>query len=110
MNSSVADRRSNLRSAVIDLSCVCCSGVETGNDMMVSFPLKMRYKLISGMLSHLLVCRGQRHSEAQVLEPPDGPALGRFENLFLGVARSQFAVGLLFFEQVIDDDQDAMGQ
>jgi hypothetical protein len=83
-------------------------------------PRKIHRKPISYPLRHplLVVCQGQRlllfgsqrDREAQLLQSANGPAFGRGKGLFVGVARSQFAVGLLFFEQVIDDDQDAVRQ
>ena len=82
--------------------------------------LKISRKPTSILSGHLLlvVSRGQRltlfgsqrNREAQLLEPADGPALGRFGGLFVGMARSQFAVGLALFEQVIDDEEDAVCQ
>ena len=57
-----------------------------------------------------MVFEGERDREAQLLQPSDRPALRRGGDLFLGVARPQFARRLLVLEQVRDDNQDAVGQ
>ncbi len=57
-----------------------------------------------------MIFGGQRDSEAQLLKPADGPALGGFKSLFVGMTWSQFAIGLLLLEQVINDDQDPVCQ
>ncbi len=75
---------------------------------MKAFPLKMDHKLI--ISSHLVVFGDQRDGVAELLQAPERPTLGGFEGLLLGMARSQFAIGLVLFEQVIDNDQDAVRQ
>jgi hypothetical protein len=77
-----------------------------------AFLLKIRQKSIHSRLCYLIlvIFGDQCDSEAQLFEPPDGPTLGRLGGLFVGMTRSQFAVGLLFLEQVIDDDQDPVCQ
>src|SRR5260221_120819 len=77
-----------------------------------AFLLKIRQKPIHSRLCHLflVIFGGQCDSEAQLFEPPDGPTLGRLGGLFVGMTRPQFAIRLLFLEQVIDDDQDPVCQ
>jgi len=62
-----------------------------------AFLLKMCQKAIHSRLCHLVfvIFGGQRDSEAQLFEPSDSPTLGRLGGLFVGMTRSQFAVGLL---------------
>ena|SRR6266487_502547 len=47
---------------------------------------------------------------AQLLQAADRPALGSIVGLLFGMPWSQFTIGLLLMKQVIDDDQNAMGQ
>ena len=68
----------------------------------------MGHKLI--ISSCLVVFGGQCDREAELLQALECPALGGFEGLLVGMARSQFAIGLLLFEQVIDNDQDPVRQ
>jgi hypothetical protein len=66
--------------------------------MLRAFLLKIRQKSIHSRLCYLIlvIFGDQCDSEAQLFEPPDGPTLGRLGGLFVGMTRSQFAVGLLF--------------
>ena len=77
-----------------------------------AFLLKICRKPIHSRLCHLflVIFEGQQDHEAQVFKPSDGPTLGRLGDLFVGMTRTQFAVGLLLLEQVINDDQDPVCQ
>jgi hypothetical protein len=46
----------------------------------------------------------------QLLQCPKHPALGNLGSFLICMAWSQFPIGLVLFEQVIDASQEAMGQ
>jgi hypothetical protein len=73
-------------------------------DVLLKIPLSEKMSLL-GHLGGL-----KRDLVAQLLQASDCPALGSLGSLLLGVVWPQFAVGLLLFEQMIDDHQDAMSQ
>src|SRR5436853_3268431 len=46
----------------------------------------------------------------KLFQAPDGPAFGGLVSLLFGMPWSHFLIGLLSFEQMIDDDENAMGE